>query len=272
MKNLFSIGEVSKIKGITIKALRYYHKMGILIPKYIDELSGYRYYSIEQFIYIDVIKGCRELGTSISELQEIFKECDTNKLLEFLQNKKIEAQDSINKMKDIIKNIDTLNDSVQYSKDILSNEEIDIKYFDDRYIVVAPCKESGSLKELLYYSALEKVIKENYIEVNMDRGIIYNIKSNETVESLYVFNAIKDNDNLELNDNIKVLTKGNYLVLSYSKENEEDKRQKLFEYIKENNLKVKSFIEFELFNDFFNIDSYSCQIQILIEDKMGLKI
>ncbi|PHF29284.1 MerR family transcriptional regulator, partial [Bacillus pseudomycoides] len=27
-KNLFSIGEVAKIKDITIKALRYYHKMG----------------------------------------------------------------------------------------------------------------------------------------------------------------------------------------------------------------------------------------------------
>ncbi|PHE52430.1 MerR family transcriptional regulator, partial [Bacillus pseudomycoides] len=27
-KNLFSIGEVAKIKVITIKALRYYHKMG----------------------------------------------------------------------------------------------------------------------------------------------------------------------------------------------------------------------------------------------------
>lgn len=50
MKNLYSIGEVSKIKGITIKALRYYHKMGILEPSYIDESSGYRYYSIEQFV------------------------------------------------------------------------------------------------------------------------------------------------------------------------------------------------------------------------------
>ncbi|OUM46494.1 hypothetical protein BW425_23305 [Bacillus pseudomycoides] len=28
VKNLFSIGEVAKIKDITIKALRYYHKMG----------------------------------------------------------------------------------------------------------------------------------------------------------------------------------------------------------------------------------------------------
>lgn len=43
MRNLFSIGEVSKIKEVTIKDLRYYHKVGILILKYIDEATGYRY-------------------------------------------------------------------------------------------------------------------------------------------------------------------------------------------------------------------------------------
>ncbi|CEO20468.1 MerR family DNA-binding transcriptional regulator [Paraclostridium sordellii] len=58
MKNLFSIGEVSKIKGVIIKALRYYHKMGILIPRYIDNTTGYRYYSINQFIlYVSRDKG-----------------------------------------------------------------------------------------------------------------------------------------------------------------------------------------------------------------------
>ena len=57
MKEYYSIGEVSKIKDITIKALRYYHKVGILIPKYIDEETGYRYYSIDQFVHIDIIKG-----------------------------------------------------------------------------------------------------------------------------------------------------------------------------------------------------------------------
>ena len=68
MEKLFSIGEVSKIKEITIKALRYYHKMGILIPKYIDETTGYRYYNIDKFVYIDIIKGCRSLETSIKEI------------------------------------------------------------------------------------------------------------------------------------------------------------------------------------------------------------
>ncbi|MEG1285960.1 MAG: MerR family DNA-binding transcriptional regulator [Romboutsia sp.] len=266
MKNLFSIGEVSKIKGITIKALRYYHKMGILIPKFIDQSTGYRYYSIEQFIYIDVIKGCRSLGTSIAELQDIFKECDTDKLLEFLQFKKQEAENNICEMKEVIKNIDILNDTVEYSKDILRTDDIEIKSFDERYIVVAPCKESGSLKELLYYSNLEKVIKEKKISVTMDSGIIYDIKLDRNLEPIYVFNGIKDYIAVDRNDNIKILPKGRYLVLSYSKECEIERISKIFEYVKEHNLKIKSFIEFNLFNDFFNIDSYSCQIQILIEE------
>lgn len=269
MENLFSIGEVSKRKGITIKALRYYHKMGILIPRYIDDKTGYRYYSIEQFIYIDIIKGCRALGTSILELQEIFKERDTKKLLKFLELKRNEAQENINKMKEIIKSIDKLNMSVEYSNKVLNNDDISIKDFEERYIIVAPCKESGNLKELIYYSNLEKVIEDENLDITMDKGIMYNINSEGKIKSMYVFNGIQFDDKVKIKNNIKILPKGKYLTLSYSKENEEDRIAKLLEYARINNLQIKSFIEIELFNDFFNIDSYSCEIQMLIEGKIN---
>lgn len=264
MQSLFSIGEVSKIKGITVKALRYYHKMGILVPSYIDESSGYRYYSIEQFIYIDIIKGCRSLGTSIVELQEIFKECDTDKLLNFSKQKRKEAEDNIIKMKEIIQNIDKLTESVQYSKDALLKDEIEIKHFNKRYIVVSPCKESGSLKELLYYSDLDKIIKDNNIDVNMTQGIIYNIKSNEDIEPVYVFRGINEESNKD--KYIKVLPEGKYLTLSYNKDNEDKRIGKIVEYAKENDLKISSFIELDLFDDLFNTESYSCQLQMLLEN------
>ncbi|MBC6002309.1 MAG: helix-turn-helix domain-containing protein [Paeniclostridium sordellii] len=266
MKDLFSIGEVAKIKDITIKALRYYHKMGILIPKYIDNETGYRYYSIDQFIYIDIIKGCRALGTSIKELQEIFKQCDTDKLLEFLQIKKCEAQENINKMKEVIKNIDSLNMSVENSKYILNNDDINIKFFENRYIITAPCKEVGSLKELLYYSDLEKIFEDKNLNMSMDRGIIYELNSDNTIKPRYVFSGFEGSINIEDENNIKILPRGNYLTLSYSKENENERRKKIINYVKENNLKIKNIIEIELFNDFFNIESYNCQIQIFIED------
>lgn len=276
MENLFSIGEVSKIKDITIKALRYYHKVGILIPKYIDKESGYRYYSIDQFIHIDIIKGCRTLGTSIKELKELFKECNTDELILFLNKKKLEAEENIRKMEEIIDNINSLKGIVSYSKSLLNNLDIEIKYFKKRYIVVTPCKEAGSLKELIYYSDLDKIIKNKGLNVSIERGIIYSLAlenesiKNRNLKSKYVFNTIEEDleffDNeIYKDENIKVLEEGRYLTLAYSKDNEKESLIKLNEYIKKNNINVKSYIEIDLLNDFFNTDYYSCQVQILID-------
>lgn len=267
MKNLFPIGEVSKMKGITIKALRYYHKVGILVPRYIDESSGYRYYSIDQFIYIDIIKGCRALGTSIEELQKIFKECDSRKLINFLQLKRKEAEENIKKMNEIIKDIDALNANVQYSRDILKSDEISIKYFEERHVIVAPCKEAGKLKELLYYSELEKMLKDKGIESTIERGIIYDLNLDGSVSPKYVFNGFEYKGNMINDENVHTLPKGEYLTLAYTNENEHIRVEKIVDYAKKNNVAFKNFIELELLNDFFDTESYSCQIQMLIEQR-----
>ncbi|MGH0596117.1 MerR family transcriptional regulator [Bacillus mycoides] len=271
VKTLFSIGEVAKIKDITIKALRYYHKMGILIPKHVDESTGYRYYSIDQFIHIDIIKSCRELNTSIVELQEIFKECNTDKLLQFLQLKREEAEEHIKKMKEVIETIDGLNEKVGSSQEILKGDEVYVQFFEQRYVIVAPCKEVGSLQELLYYSNLEKIIQDYEDKMSMEMGILYNVNEKWDVEPKYVFNKVRDDVHMEEMQNIKVLPGGKYVTLAYSKENEEERRNTIIKYIKENNIEVASFIEVELVNDFFNTESYSCQIQIFIGDSENKK-
>ncbi|PFI45263.1 MerR family transcriptional regulator [Bacillus cereus] len=271
MKKLFSIGEVAKIKDITIKALRYYHKMGILIPKHVDESTGYRYYSIDQFIHIDIIKSCRELNTSIVELQEIFKECNTDKLLRFLQVKREEAEEHIKKMEEVMETIDDLHTKVVSSQEILKNDEISIEFFEQRYVVVAPCKEVGSLQELLYYSDLEKIVQDYEEKMTMEMGILYNVNENWNVEPKYVFNKIRDDVHMEEIQNIKVLPGGKHITLAYSKENEEERRNTMIKYIKETNIEVESFIEVELVSDIFNTETYSCQIQIFIGDSENKK-
>ncbi|SCM92515.1 Uncharacterized protein BWINRASL_00820 [Bacillus mycoides] len=84
------------------------------------------------------------------------------------------------------------------------------------------------------------------------------------VEPKYVFNKVQDHVHMEEMQNIKVLPGEKYVTLAYSKENEEERRNTMIKYIKENNIEVESFIEVELVNDFFNMESYSCQIQIFI--------
>ena len=45
---MFKIGEFSKLSMLTIKALRFYEKEGLLIPARVDEWSGYRFYEASQ--------------------------------------------------------------------------------------------------------------------------------------------------------------------------------------------------------------------------------
>lgn len=69
MRNsLLSIGEAAKLKNVSIKALRYYEKLGIFNPAYIDPQSGYRYYSPAQLFDLDVILTCGELGIPLKHI------------------------------------------------------------------------------------------------------------------------------------------------------------------------------------------------------------
>ena len=45
---MFKIGDFSKLSMLTVKALRFYEKEGLLIPAHVDEWSGYRFYEAKQ--------------------------------------------------------------------------------------------------------------------------------------------------------------------------------------------------------------------------------
>ena len=68
---MLKIGEFSKMLKVTIKALRYYEKEGLLIPKHIDNFNGYRYYESNQLIDISKIISLKQVGLSIEEIKRI---------------------------------------------------------------------------------------------------------------------------------------------------------------------------------------------------------
>ena len=56
---MLKIGEFSKLSHLTVKALRFYERKGILIPKKVDEQTGYRFYETSQLKEIGRAS-CRE--------------------------------------------------------------------------------------------------------------------------------------------------------------------------------------------------------------------
>lgn len=68
--DLLSIGEVSHLKGVGVKALRYYERIGVLRPAYVNPETGYRYYAMRQMNELDVVVFCVQLGVPLKELAD----------------------------------------------------------------------------------------------------------------------------------------------------------------------------------------------------------
>ena len=79
MKDLLSISQLAKLRGLTTETLRHYDRIGLFSPVYIDPETNYRYYSILQYEQLGTIKELRQLDFSLEEIlkhryEELHKE------------------------------------------------------------------------------------------------------------------------------------------------------------------------------------------------------
>jgi len=90
---MFTIGEFSRVTGLTVKTLRFYHEEGLLEPTCVDEGSGYRYYDASKIETARVISFLRSLEFPVAEIRELLRgsEADLTAALE-RQRKVIEER------------------------------------------------------------------------------------------------------------------------------------------------------------------------------------
>src|SRR5574344_469133 len=71
-----SIGEFSKLCGVTVKTLRHYQKIGLLCPNEVDKWTKYRYYTVGQMQKMMQVRSMKNLGFSLEEITDLFdSEC-----------------------------------------------------------------------------------------------------------------------------------------------------------------------------------------------------
>lgn len=100
----YKIGDFAKLLNTSVRTLRYYNSLGLLIPVEIDVFTGYRYYDDKQINDFNKIKLLQEAGFSLEEIKK-YQGLLTN---EIMLKKKKELLKETQNINEKIKKIDYL--------------------------------------------------------------------------------------------------------------------------------------------------------------------
>lgn len=76
MRGTVSIGDFSRMTHLSVKTLRHYHDVGLLLPAETDKMTGYLYYAKAQVPVAQVIRRFRALDMPVEEVRAILATSD----------------------------------------------------------------------------------------------------------------------------------------------------------------------------------------------------
>ena len=193
MQNKLSIGEMAKLRGVTVDTLRHYDKIGLVKPYYIDPDTGYRYYSISQYEVLGTIKELRRIGFSLEQIKQFLTNRNVKKSVQTLQESMANIEGKIKELQDIYTTLKSRLYNIEYFTNSYKESDILVKHFEEREYIQLDRPVSWGDKEDLYFGFLEL---ENKIG-----GIIPVLASNkfgDFIKKEY-FDEIRQSSDLSLN-------------------------------------------------------------------------
>jgi DNA-binding transcriptional MerR regulator len=76
MQPSLTIGDFARATHLSVKALRHYHDLGLLVPAAIDPWSGYRRYTTDQIPIAQVIRRFRDLAMPLEQIGTVLRAPD----------------------------------------------------------------------------------------------------------------------------------------------------------------------------------------------------
>lgn len=144
---MYTIGDFSRITGITAKALRHYHEIGLLVPSKKDELTNYRFYSEKQIEVTVMIVELKEFGFSLDDIKAILQKMSQDKeVLRVLAEQKEKIQEEIKSYNQKFKRLEQiLKERNNFS---MKNIDFNIQEKEIPDLLIASIRHKGRYKEV----------------------------------------------------------------------------------------------------------------------------
>lgn len=144
-RNYFTAGELAAIFNISKQSLLYYDKVKLLSPDFISD-NGYRHYSVQQFLDLEIIVNLRALDISIANIKDFLAQRSKEKFTQMLAQKTTECEEIIRKNQEICKTIERINEHIQ-TNDKYHCHEITLSWHQEHLLRVTTLADTDDAKK-----------------------------------------------------------------------------------------------------------------------------
>ncbi len=257
-----SIGKTAKLMNVTVKALRFYDRIGLLRPGYIDPETKYRYYRLDQLMSINLIKAARNLDISPNALVPYFSEKNTEKLVEMMRSHKDMLADKMKQLRKTMDQIETIEKLLKASEGADKSGNIYIRDLPDRYVITHAISAEHSEDDILMsFYHLNSALNLKNLTYLYEEGFIYHLDK-DTLKPVSIYANVLKEDSIS---DYRLLPGGSYICTVFHKDNAEVQFNKILEYVTNQGIEPQLIIQTELLSDFFADTPEYFEIQIKLE-------
>ncbi len=93
---MYTIGDFARLGGVSVRMLRHYDGIGLLVPARVDPASGYRFYAGDQLARLDRLLALTGLGFTLEQCRAVLDDAVTpEELRGMLRLRRAELEDRI---------------------------------------------------------------------------------------------------------------------------------------------------------------------------------
>lgn len=264
-KDLYSIGEMKAVTGLAVSTLRYYDELGLITPSYVDEDTGYRYFSNHHVWKIEIIKMYKKLGLSLNDIRLLQEKPDTELLLSFLDKNRNQIKQQIRQLQVTLSDLDWMDE--QCEKQSQSEERgFCIKDLPERKVIYSKAVDQYDTKRL-QKCLQKKAAHELDEQYSIRRGYGY-ILPNDCIEQgelSFLGQYIKLEEYLTFQEEeLETLPAGKYLCMNvHLRAKNQDWMEQVKNTMEALNLKPRMIIANEVSLYLFAVEDTLYELEIL---------
>ena len=151
---MLKIGDFSKLSRVSIRMLRHYDEIGLLVPASIDAFTGYRYYSEDQLPAAGRIAALKDMGFGLAAIREILN-CygDREALDRYLRVRQSELEELAAETAQRLRLLDTARKGLR-KDDSTMNYNVTLKTLPQRYVASVRMTIPSYEQEILLWNVM----------------------------------------------------------------------------------------------------------------------